>query len=216
MEMSIGNKEKIAICLKYRRDSVNKLAGFYELAKMNIPSVPWKEYKRETVFDKDILWTVRTAVYEGNDHNLPRAVGVDYEEAKESGDKFLSDLKDKGIVIYYPYFTAEKSGVIDIRRDKTVIEAVRGDLWNLVTYGKRDVTLIYQNGSNTAYGDGSLLNQNETEELLRYGDIAERYCRDEISQGKAIILEWSYAYLSDINKKPVGERYIVFYELRSV
>lgn len=195
---------------------MNKLTGFYELAKMNIPSVPWKEYKRDTVFDKDILWTVRTAVYEGNDHNLPRAVGVDYKEAKDSGDRFLGDLNDKGIVIYYPYFTAEKSGVIDLRRDKTVIEAVRGDLWNLVTYGKRDVTIICENGGNTVNGDESLLSKNETEELLDYGIIAGRYCREELSQGKAIILEWSYAYLSDINKKPLGKRYIVFYELRSV
>jgi hypothetical protein len=119
--------------------------GFYELKAINIPTVPWKSFTRDTALDEGLLWTVRVALEEGNDMNLPRAVGVMADEAFKKGNEFLDLIKDKGIVIYYPYFIAEKSGVLDISNERIIIEACDKDLWNLVTYGRKNVTLVLSN-----------------------------------------------------------------------
>ena len=125
-----------------RRIMMNKYMGFYELKALNIPSVQWKLFADDTVLDDRLLWTVRVATAAGDDMNLPRAVGVVSEEARMKGREFLLEYGKKGIVIYYPYFIAEKSGVLDINSRRLVIEAVDRDLWNLVTHGRKDVTII--------------------------------------------------------------------------
>ena len=51
-------------------------------------------------------------------------------------------MQNRGIVTYYPYFIAEKSGTLEISNTRIVIEAVEGDLWRLVTEGERDVTIM--------------------------------------------------------------------------
>ena len=40
--------------------------------------------------------------------------------------------------------------------------------------------------------------------------------RNELAGGDAALLEWSYAFKSDVNKQPVGDRSLVFYEARTV
>lgn len=221
---------------------MNKYMGFYELKALNIPTVPWKLFSRETILDGDKLWTVRVATVGGDDLNLPRAVGVDHEEALRSGMSFLREYGDKGIVIYYPYFIAQKSGVLDINSQRTVVEAVDKDLWNLVTYGRKNVTVIipsdgfngaYENGRDACCGgsdvtdskplcgmsisgDGSFLTREEIRELMKYGAVIRGRFRDDISEGRSILAEWSYAYDTDPNREPIGDRYLVFYELRGV
>jgi len=214
---------------------VNKYMGFYELKALNIPSVPWELFTNDTVLDEGVLWTVRVATAAGNDLNLPRAVGVDHAEARMKGREFLREYGEKGIVVYYPYFIAEKSGVLDINSQRTVIEAVDRDLWNLVTFGKKNVTIIAPSDKighisdvscNEAgswpidgvqiTGDGSFLSPEEIKELVRYGAVIRGRFRDEISGGSSILAEWSYAYSTDVSMKPIGPRYLVFYELRDL
>lgn len=52
---------------------MNKLMGFLELKEMKLPSVPWKQYTGKENFEDRYLWTVRSAVYRGNDLNLVSA-----------------------------------------------------------------------------------------------------------------------------------------------
>ncbi len=195
---------------------MNKLMGFYELKDINIPTVPWEMYSRDVMLDSSMLWTIRVAVKSGDDLNLPRAVGVTAEVAAEKGIALLEKYKDTGMVIYYPYFIADKSGVIDIRADRTVIEAVDKDLWNLVTHGRKDVTIIHGGDSVKYAGDKEFLSEEELELLNKYINRIKSYYREEISEGKSIIAEWSFAYNTDIDHKPLGEKYLVFYELRSI
>mgnify|MGYP007086222378 CR=1 FL=1 len=49
--------------------------GFLELKEMRLPSVPWKQYTGEEEFEDKYLWTVRSAVYRGDDLNLPDLLG---------------------------------------------------------------------------------------------------------------------------------------------
>ena len=234
---------------------MNKYMGFYELKSINIPSVQWQQFAPETKLDPGLLWTVRTAVESGSDTSLQRAVGVTAQEAEEKGGQFLKDYAGSGIVIYYPYFIADKSGVIDINSDKTVIEAVDKDLWNLVTEGKRDVTIIVPKDahvrSKDAYnepeqvsvkktsgsygspdprclpnppgspgicfiGNREFLSAAELSELLRFASVIRGRFREDISEGRSVIAEWSYAYNTDVRHEPAGDRYLVFYELRSI
>jgi len=194
---------------------MNKYMGFFELKRMNLPSVPWKQFTRDTVLDENLLWTVRVAVENSNDLNLPRAVGVRAHEAEETGRKLLEEYSGKGMVIYYPYFIAQKSGVLDIDSQRTVIEAVDRDLWNLVTLGRKDVTAVFpQEGEPKFFGNKEFLSEKETRELLKYADIIRGRFRQELIVGKNVFAEWSYAYDTDAGSKPVSDLYIVFYELR--
>ncbi len=221
---------------------MNKYMGFYELKALNVPTVPWKLFSPETVLDEGTLWTVRVATEGGDDLNLPRAVGVDHEEAWRSGMSFFEEYRNKGVVIYYPYFFAEKSGVLDINSQRTVIEAVEKDLWNLVTYGRKNVTVIIPSDSRndlswkspnislcsmkqpesgpicdiSVSGDASFLAQEEIKELMRCGAVIRGRFRDDISEGSSILAEWSYAYNSSLQREPIGSRYLVFYELREI
>lgn len=195
---------------------LNKLMGFYELKDMDIPTVSWKRYDRDVKLDNSMLWTIRAAVKSGDDFNLPRAVGVTAKEAVEKGNALLDKYEGIGMVIYYPYFIAEKSGVIDIKSSRTVIEAVDKDLWNLVTYGHKNVTVILENTSEKYVGDKYFLSQEELGLLCKYIRRIKSCYRGIMSEGKSIIAEWSFAYNTDISHKPVGEKYLVFYELRTI
>lgn len=196
--------------------NLNKLMGFYELKDINIPTVPWEIYSKDVTLDSDMLWTIRVAVKSGEDLNLPRAVGVTAEAAASEGNILLEKYADRGIVIYYPYFIADKSGVIDINMNKTVIEAVNKDLWNLVTHGRKNVTIIITDKDTEYSGDDAFLTNDETSELLKYINIIKSRYREALYEGKSLLVEWSFAYNTDIQYKPIGEKYLVFYELRSI
>lgn len=196
---------------------MNKYMGFYELRSLYLPTVSWQQFTHDTTLDAGLLWTVRVAVEKGNDQHLPRAVGVTADEAVQNGRELLAEYDGNGIVIYYPYFIAEKSGVLDINSQRTVIEAVEKDLWNLVTFGRKNVTVIMPVEQETEFfGEADFLNDNELKELLRYGSVMSGRYRQELTEGKSVLAEWSYAYNTDIGFKPIGERYLVFYELRTV
>lgn len=196
---------------------MNKLMGFLELKNMRLPSIPWKQYTGNEELDDNFLWTIRSAVYRGDDLNLPRSVGKSAKESKEFADSLLMKIRDSGMVIYYPYFTAKKSGTLEVRRDAIIIEAVKEDLWNLVTYSKRAVTIIYHDCREPEYiGDCDFLSLEEQQQILKYVPEIRKLFRDDLLQGKSALLEWSYALNCDFQKHTVGNEYLVFYEARTV
>lgn len=195
---------------------MNKLMGFYELKDMNIPSVPWKTYTKSTTLNPDILWSVRTAVFRGDDLNLPRKIGVDSEDAKTFADKMLRELDGKGMVVYYPYFIANKSGTLNVFSDKVVIEAVKDDLWNLVTYSDRAVTVIVDSNGKEEIGEKGFLSEEQFDTILKYVNAVKRSFKDDLIEGKSALLEWSFANKCDKEKKPVEDEFLVFYEARTV
>lgn len=190
--------------------------GFYELKNMKLPSIPWEEYTRGEKLSNNILWTIRSAVFHGEDLNLPRLVGATSSEAKLFADELLTTLNNRGMVVYYPYFLANKSGTLDIHKDSVVIEAVKKDLWNMVTYADRDVTIRIDRSGENIYGDAGFISLKEKERLLSFIPEIRKLFRDDLTEGKSILLEWSFAHNCDLNKNPVGDEYLVFYEARTV
>lgn len=196
---------------------MNKLEGFFYLNEINIPTVPWREYTGVEEFDDGLLWTVRSALLKGEDSHLPRLVGATGQEAKNFAQNLYHCFKNKGMVIYYPYFIAEKSGTMEVNSRYTLIEAVEADLWNLVTQGKPKVSLKKTpQGEALLYGDGSFLSSMEKEELYAYIPAVSGKSREVLSKGSSLLLEWSYAYRSNVLKEPVGKRTLVFYEIKEI
>lgn len=195
---------------------MNKLMGFLELKEMSIPSVPWRRYTGEEELSDNLLWTIRSAVYRGDDLNLPRLVGEDGKTAKEFANKLLSRLGDNGMVIFYPYFIAKKSGTLCVGHDKIIIEAVKEDLWNLVTYSDREVTLIITANNMEIIGDDNFLTEAELEELKKHVSEIKRVFRNDILEGRDILLEWSFACSCDKDKKMQNDEQLVFYEARTI
>jgi hypothetical protein len=195
---------------------MNKLMGFFELRSSSLPVVPWEEYHKDSLLDDNLLWTIRTAVFRGDDLNLPRLIGCNSFDAKIFADKTLDDLDGNGIVIYYPFFIAEKSGTMNVFKDKIVIEAVKKDLWNLVTYSDRDVTVFINEHEIEYDGNKDFLTSNEISDLCSYIPKLRHMFRDFLIEGKSVLVEWSFAYNSDINKEKTGDEYLVFYEARTI
>lgn len=196
---------------------MNKLMGFLELKEMNLPSIPWKQYTGNEKFSIDYLWTVRSAVYRGEDLNLPRLVGKESEESKQFADNLLKQMGEKGIVIYYPYFIAKKSGTLEVRNDSVIIEAVKDDLWNLVTYFDCEVTIIIDYNSKRTYkGNRDFMSDQEVQKILTYVPEIKKIFREDLLEGKSALLEWSYALSCGRDRQPISEEYLVFYEARTV
>ena len=196
---------------------MNKLMGFLELKEMKLPSVPWKQYTGKENFEDRYLWTVRSAVYRGNDLNLPRSIGESSKVSKKFADQLLKEMNNNGIVIYYPYFIANKSGTLEVWSDKVIIEAVKDDLWNLVTYSEREVTIITDiDGNKSIIGNANFISNEELDSLSKHIPEIRKLFRNDLLQGKAALLEWSFAQSCNASKEPIGEKYLVFYEARTV
>lgn len=197
---------------------MNKLQGFYEMKRMGIPVVPWKPYTGKETFEPECLWTVRVAVQDGFDFNLPRAVGVNAGEALAKARQFLTKLSAEDLVVYYPYFIAIKSGILEIQADKTILEAVEKDLWNLTTLGKKNLTIVINRHTGTVckYGEEDFLSAEETAEIMHYAEKIRRSYRQYIFGSSSLLLEWHYALHCDAHGNPVGDKYLVFTECKSV
>lgn len=196
---------------------MNKLMGFLELKEMNLPSIPWRQYTGNEDFSEDFLWTIRSAIYRGNDLNLPRSVGKSSKESKRFADNLLRQMNERGMVIYYPYFIANKSGTLEVRSDSIIIEAVKDDLWNLVTFSECEETVIINDKDEMSFiGNGEFLKSTEISQLLFHIPEIKKIFRDDLLEGKAALLEWSYAFSCNSNKKAINDEYLVFYEARTV
>ena len=169
----------------------------------------------------EYLWTIRSAVLEGDDLNLPRSIGKSAKESVEFANDLYNKLGDKGIVIYYPYFVARKSGTLEVALGFTSIEAVADDLWNLVTDHKLDVSLTYDMEANliASVGNKDFLGSQELDDLLANANKVRKLFRDYLLEGKSVLLEWSLATNYSVFKESDDDDndcYLVFYEARTI
>jgi hypothetical protein len=137
-------------------------------------------------------------------------------DATIKGREFIQAFPPPDLVIYYPYFLALKSGTMSIQEERTVIEAVNRDLWNLTTAGRRDVSMAVQldSGDMSIFGEETFLEPDEISELLRYDKILRAYNHHQLFGSTTVMVEWSYAMNSDLDRRPTGNKYLVFYEYR--
>lgn len=216
---------------------INKLLGFYELKSSGLPHPNFKIYDNTDNIncDKPILYTVRTAVYRGGDISLPRAVGVDGPTAKAKAVEILRQLGDNAQIYVAPYFIATKSGTMLIGPDTLIVEACWEDLWNLVDHHKidgyydgwyhetkKDAEVLMPGEAVTPTRmssnaiEGNILTTELVEDLKKYVERLRRIYRNELLCNNLIYLEWSCACESSLDKVPLSEPELVFFELKII
>lgn len=81
---------------------------------------------------------------------------------------------------------------------------------------KKECYDYLENNKEEYIGERNFLKSEEVEEITSYIGKVKMMYRDELIEGKSALLEWSYAYKCDINKNRIGDKYLVFYEARTV
>lgn len=195
---------------------MNKFEGLYELKRLNIPTIDWRIYEPETKLDANYLWTIRMAVYRGSDLSLPHLFGQNAMISEKFAMQLLKQINGRGIVIYYPYLIADKSGNLQIGDSRIIIEAVEGDLSNLLTGGRVDVTYIWENNEQKIIGNQDFLNLNERKQIKSYVGYLRRKYSEVFRGGKELQLEFSFVFESSKTGEKRGERKLVFFEIRTV
>lgn len=195
---------------------MNKLDGLYELQKLNIPAINWKKFTDGTKLDDQCLWTIRTAVYEGNDLDLPKLFGADAQTAEKFARRISKEIGNSGIVIYYPYLIAQKSGNLQISGNSIVIEAIKGDLAPLLRGNAVDVTYIYSKTGRKTVGDEDFLSEKEINSLLFYAGYLTQLYRYVLAEESCLQLEFSFASECDLKQKAIGAPELIFFEIRTV
>ena len=195
---------------------MNKLEGLYELRKLNIPSINWKVFTDNTKLDEQHLWTIRTAVYEGNDLDLPKLFCVDAQTAEKFARRMNKEMGNNGIVIYYPYLIAQKSGNLQISCNSIIIEAIKGDLEPLLRGNSVDVTYIYSKTGREIVGEEAFLSKKEINSLLFYAGYLTQLYRYVLAEKSCLQLEFSFASDCDLKQKAIGLPELIFFEIRTV
>ena len=115
-------------------------------------------------------------------------------------------------------YIAHKSGTLNVFYDKTIVEAVKKDLWNLVTLQDVDVSIKFDSEMNITdiHGNVNFFEVKEINELLSNVKKIRHIFREDLLEGKSILLEWSYASNCNTNNEVVDEQYLVFYEARTI
>ena len=64
--------------------------------------------------------------------------------------------------------------------------------------------------------ESNFFDDNELSKLLSYVSMLKNRYRDYLYEGKSIFLEWSFSYRSTVDKNKIGDKTLVFYEIRTV
>lgn len=217
---------------------MNILQNDYVLKSLDLPRIEWKQYFTDTEFAQNILWSIKVEeipkpgvnkklepvkkkfllpFYRKKDkqkevHGL---IGVDAKTAKEFAKKHQKHLNAyREIILYYPYYTVVKSGILDINRTRIVIEGTAGDIKNLTTNHQVQVTMIFTEDDMSIVGDEAFFQQNEVLPLIDYGREIRKMTAQDMEQGKNIQLSFSYVYRTSEVLKPEGELQLIFYQFR--
>lgn len=191
---------------------MNKLEGMYELKRNHLPTIDWKLFQEETVLSNTCSWTIRTAVFRGQDLHLPKLFGKNGQEATTFGRRCLREMKDKGIVFYYPYMEAEKSGVLQFDVNSIQLECVRGDLGRLLNGSTPDAA-YYWEGETLRENGKKILSDREREELLEWVLYCRQRYRHIMDLGEKMQLEFSYARYKG---EECQQSRLVFFEMRTI
>src|SRR5207249_6299911 len=84
--------------------------------------------------------------YERSEYGLKRAVGVSADHVVsrlEEFSQYYQSLNLRAVFVVYPYFSADKSGIIEVRDSEYVIEAVKGSQWKLTEEGAPSESWLY-------------------------------------------------------------------------
>ena len=149
-----------------------------------------------------------------DDGKIYGRIGVTSKEAMTYIKSQYKELGRRRMLIYYPYFTAYKSGTIDLSYDRIVIEAVDGKIENLKKKHRVDETIIFREDDIEIYGEEEFLTREETLSLIDYGKMLRKRCDNEIEYGKNIIVYWSIVQETKKSMIPRDDKKLLFHQIK--
>jgi phosphohistidine swiveling domain-containing protein len=214
------------------RNRFTKLQGLFRIEDLRLPHPDWHfvvvdpttvssvdpEFRSKLRYYSDLRlsendkWTVRTCLVEGRpteEYGLKRAVGVASIEVKSlltDFQKYYRDASFHPIFVVYPYFSADKSGIVEIHQNEELIEAVNGSQWRLTEEGAPSESWHYR-------GERNDIDASRFERRLDYGTpiltpVELNVLVSSISRvpDNDVLLEWTFT--------PEGN--LLFYDMRSI
>ena len=214
------------------RTRFNKFEGLLKIEEFDLPHPKWTyvlvdqqalasvpsgaqseviSYKALQMSSSE-TWTVRSCLLGLNSRSefgLKRAVGISADQVAsrlEEFNQYYQNMDLRAVFVVYPYFSANKSGIIEIRDSECVIEAVKGSQWKLTEEGAPSESWSYTGPLGDAsisqfqrqsYGNVKIL---ESEELARLCALIPHI------RESRVLLEWTFT--------PEGE--LFFYDMRPV
>ncbi|BBF45146.1 hypothetical protein lbkm_3905 [Lachnospiraceae bacterium KM106-2] len=192
------------------------LQNSYLLSHLDLPTIPWQQGFLSTEFDQHMLWTVKNEPVSAEIGLIEGKIGVTAKEAKEFVKHQYDNLGEKRVVLYYPYYTATKSGTIDLNQERSVIEAVEGKIENLSKKHRVDVTMIFRDNDLEIVGNDKFLSEDETLTLIDYCRELKSRCAADLDYGKNIILYWSIVSETKVNMIPKDKTNLIFTKLKII
>jgi len=208
------------------------------LKTLDLPTIDWKPYNPEADLQKDIFWTIKVEeIPDGKEKDQkPRKtvlrwlrkrnertnpikrnglIGIHAEKAKEYGDWMYRRIDPaKQMVLYYPYYTVVKSGILDLNGERVVIEGTNGDINNMLLNSKIEVTMILTEDDVEVFGDERFFRQEEFLSLIDYSKEVRKMAARDIADGKNIQLMFSLVYRTSDEYKPEGELQLIFHRFK--
>ena len=193
---------------------MNIIQDYLILDNLDLPTIPWQQCDSLTQFDNEILWTVKNEpTKEGLGETFGK-IGITAKEAKEFVQSQVQNLANHRMLICYPYYTAVKSGTLDLNYDRSVIEAVEGKIENLAKKNRVNVTMIFTEDSLDMVGDDKFLSEEESLTLIDYCKEVKKRCTKDLEYGKNILIHWSFVQETKQNMIPKEEQKLVFYKIK--
>ena len=214
------------------RTRFNKFEGLLKIEEFDLPRPKWIfvivdrealdfvpsriqsriiNYKELSVSSTE-TWTVRSCLvgaYARNEFGLKRAVGISADQVTsrlEEFNQYYQNLNLRAVFIVYPYFSADKSGIIEIRDSEYIIEAVKGSQWKLTEEGAPSESWLYTGRPESVLNAQFQRQPNGNVEILEPEQLATlRSLIPHIHESK-VLLEWTFT--------PEGD--LFFYDMRPV
>ena len=186
----------------------------YILDCLDLPTIPWEICQTTKILDDSILWTVKNEPYYHKEGMIYGRIGVNAKEAMSYIKSEMKTLEKGRLLIHYPYYTAVKSGTLDLSYDRLVIEAVEGKIENLKKKHRVNETIIFKEEDINIFGDEHFLTEEETLVLIDYTKQMKKRCMNEIEFGKNILLYWSIVQETKRNMIPKEEVKLLFHQIK--
>lgn len=212
----------------------------YILKALDLPTIEWNQYFSNTNIPSGKLWSIKVEESPGKtsetmvevkqkksfvrfmkdrrwiqSQKTNGLIGVDAVAANTFGQKKIKQIRpSKQVIIYYPYYTVVKSGIIDINRQRIVLEGTKGDIDQMVVHNEICVTMIFGDDSLDITGNEHFFTQDEVLPLIDYAKHVRKVANKDLERNKNIQLYFSYVYETNELLQVEGESRLIFYKFK--
>ena len=210
----------------------SKLDGLFRIEELGLPHPDWKFVSAESQvtfrldphlrsrvtqlgqlkLSREEKWTVRTCLVGGEpkeEYGLKRAVGILSDKVGDNIAEFNKYYEVRSlypVFVVYPYFSASKSGIVELHRNEHLIEAVEGSQWRLTEEGAPSESWQYRGLRETASAVKFEQGPNRETRVLNMEELGTLVNLVAQIPENDVLLEWTYT--------PDGK--LLFYDMRSV